>query len=59
MTRRSAVPLGLAFLLAALSMVSPFSIDTFFPSLRTMQAEFDIDALTIRSEEHTSELQSH
>ena len=48
MTRRSAVPLGLAFLLAALSMVSPFSIDTFFPSLRTMQAEFDIDALTIQ-----------
>jgi hypothetical protein len=26
-------------------MVSPFPIDTFFPSLRTMQAEFDIDAL--------------
>lgn len=48
MTRRSSVPLGLAFLLAALSMVSPFSIDTFFPSLRTMQAEFDVDALTMQ-----------
>ncbi|MEY3465272.1 MAG: multidrug effflux MFS transporter [Steroidobacteraceae bacterium] len=48
MTKKSAVPLGLAFLLGALSMVSPFSIDTFFPSLRAMQAEFDVDALTMQ-----------
>ena len=45
---RPAVPLGLAALLALLSMLSPFSIDTFFPSFRAMQAEFDISALSIQ-----------
>lgn len=48
MTQRSSVPLGLAFLLGALSMMSPFSIDTFFPSMRAMQAEFGVDALTMQ-----------
>ncbi len=33
---------GLAFLLAALSMVSPFSIDTFFPAFPAMAAEFSL-----------------
>jgi len=32
----------LAILLAALGMVSPFSIDTFFPSFRAMSAEFQL-----------------
>ncbi|MGQ0835941.1 MAG: multidrug effflux MFS transporter [Gammaproteobacteria bacterium] len=36
--------LGLAALLAGLAMVSPFSIDTFFPSFRAIATEFDIDA---------------
>ena len=48
MTRPRAVPIGLAALLAALSILSPFSIDTFFPAFRAMQAEFRIDALTIQ-----------
>jgi DHA1 family bicyclomycin/chloramphenicol resistance-like MFS transporter len=47
-TARPAVPLGLAALLALLSMISPFSIDTFFPSFRAMQAEFAISDLTIQ-----------
>jgi MFS transporter, DHA1 family, multidrug resistance protein len=34
--------LGLAVLLAGLSMVSPFSIDTFFPSFRAMEAELQV-----------------
>ena len=46
--QRQAVPLGLAALLALLSMISPFSIDTFFPSFRAMQAEFDVSALTMQ-----------
>ena len=29
-------------------MLSPFSLGTFFPSLRAMQAEFDVDALAIQ-----------
>ena len=37
---RSRLNLGLAALLAALSMVSPFSIDTFFPSFPAIAAEF-------------------
>ncbi len=47
MSRRS-VPLGLAVLLGALSMLSPFSIDTFFPSFRAMQAEFGIGPLEMQ-----------
>jgi len=47
MTAR-AVPIGLAVLLGALSMLSPFSIDTFFPSFRTMQAEFGIGPLEMQ-----------
>lgn len=42
------VPLGLAALLAALSIVSPFSIDTFFPALRSMQADLGVGALGIQ-----------
>jgi MFS transporter, DHA1 family, multidrug resistance protein len=34
--------LGLAALLAGLAMVSPFSIDTFFPSFRAIAAEFEV-----------------
>jgi len=34
--------LGLAVLLAGLSMVSPFSIDTFFPSFRAMEADLGV-----------------
>jgi len=34
--------LGLAVLLAGLSMVSPFSIDTFFPSFRAMEADLNV-----------------
>jgi DHA1 family bicyclomycin/chloramphenicol resistance-like MFS transporter len=34
--------LGLAVLLAGLSMVSPFSIDTFFPSFRAMEADLQV-----------------
>jgi DHA1 family bicyclomycin/chloramphenicol resistance-like MFS transporter len=45
---RNAVPLGLAAVLALLSMISPFSIDTFFPSFRAMQAEFRISDLSIQ-----------
>jgi len=33
---------GLAVLLAALSMVSPFSIDTFFPSFHAIEKEFSL-----------------
>jgi DHA1 family bicyclomycin/chloramphenicol resistance-like MFS transporter len=43
-----AVPIGLAVLLGALSMVSPFSIDTFFPSFRAMQSEFGIGPLEMQ-----------
>jgi DHA1 family bicyclomycin/chloramphenicol resistance-like MFS transporter len=45
---RNAVPLGLAAVLALLSMISPFSIDTFFPSFRAMQAEFRLSDLSIQ-----------
>jgi DHA1 family bicyclomycin/chloramphenicol resistance-like MFS transporter len=39
---------GLATVLALLAMLSPFSIDTFLPSLRAMQAEFAVSAFTIQ-----------
>jgi DHA1 family bicyclomycin/chloramphenicol resistance-like MFS transporter len=42
------VPVGLAALLAALSILSPFSIDTFFPALRAMQADFGVGPLEIQ-----------
>jgi len=45
---RSQRSIGLAAILAALSMLSPFSIDTFFPSMRAMQGEFGIDSLTVQ-----------
>ncbi len=45
---KSRVPLGLAALLAALSTLSPFSIDTFFPALRAMQGEFGLGPLEIQ-----------
>jgi DHA1 family bicyclomycin/chloramphenicol resistance-like MFS transporter len=35
---------GLAVLLAALATVSPFSIDTFFPSFPAMEAQFSLNA---------------
>jgi MFS transporter, DHA1 family, multidrug resistance protein len=35
---------GLAFLLAALATVSPFSIDTFFPSFPAIAAQFGLNA---------------
>ncbi len=44
----AAVPIGLAVLLAGLSMISPFSIDTFFPSFRAIQAEFALDDFQIQ-----------
>jgi MFS transporter, DHA1 family, multidrug resistance protein len=34
--------LTLALLLASLSMISPFSIDTFFPAFRAMESEFGV-----------------
>lgn len=42
--KRDAVPWGMATLLAAMGMVSPFTIDTFFPSFRAISAEFSLDA---------------
>jgi MFS transporter, DHA1 family, multidrug resistance protein len=39
---------GLAVLLAALSMVSPFSIDTFFPSFHAMAAQFSLSAWAVQ-----------
>ena len=42
MTRAVPQYLGLAVLLAGLSMVSPFSIDTFFPSFRAMEADLGV-----------------
>jgi MFS transporter, DHA1 family, multidrug resistance protein len=36
--------LTLAALLAGLSMISPFSIDTFFPAFRAMERELDVTA---------------
>jgi len=44
----AAVPIGLAVLLAGLSMISPFSIDTFFPSFRAIQAESALDDFQIQ-----------
>ncbi|MCL4780676.1 MAG: multidrug effflux MFS transporter [Gammaproteobacteria bacterium] len=41
-SRAAPTYLGLAVLLAGLSMVSPFSIDTFFPSFRAMEAELQV-----------------
>ncbi|MEO7774066.1 MAG: multidrug effflux MFS transporter [Steroidobacteraceae bacterium] len=40
--RGSAPTLGMALLLATLSMVSPLSIDTFFPSFRAIAAELNL-----------------
>lgn len=45
---RSRPPWGLAVLLAGLAMVSPFSIDTFFPSFRAMSAEFGLTGWQIQ-----------
>jgi len=45
---RAAAPIGLAALLAGLSMLSPFSIDTFFPSFRAISAEFSLSTLEIQ-----------
>jgi DHA1 family bicyclomycin/chloramphenicol resistance-like MFS transporter len=39
---------GLAALLAALSMVSPFSIDTFFPSFHAIAREFSLSGWAIQ-----------
>jgi len=39
---------GLAFLLAALSMVSPFSIDTFFPSFHAIAAQFSLSPWVVQ-----------
>jgi DHA1 family bicyclomycin/chloramphenicol resistance-like MFS transporter len=39
---------ALAALLAGLSMLSPFSIDTFFPSFRAMQADLGVSAWQIQ-----------
>lgn len=39
---------GLAILLAALSMVSPFSIDTFFPSFHAIAAEFALSPWAVQ-----------
>ena len=40
--------LGLAALLAFLSMLSPFSIDTFFPSFPAIAQEFSLTALQLQ-----------
>ena len=45
---KEAAPLGLAVLLACMSSLSPFSIDTFFPSFRVMQADFGVTALQMQ-----------
>ena len=39
---------GLAVLLAALSMVSPFSIDTFFPSFHAIEKEFSLSPWVVQ-----------
>jgi DHA1 family bicyclomycin/chloramphenicol resistance-like MFS transporter len=39
---------GLAVLLAALSMVSPFSIDTFFPSFHAIAAQFSLSPWVVQ-----------
>ncbi len=39
---------GLAVLLAGMAMVSPFTIDTFFPSFRAISTEFDLSALEVQ-----------
>jgi DHA1 family bicyclomycin/chloramphenicol resistance-like MFS transporter len=48
MPNRPPVPLGLAVLLAFLSMLSPFAIDTCLPSFRAIQREFDISSLAVQ-----------
>ena len=40
--------LGLAGLLAFLSMLSPFSLDTFFPSFPAIAREFSLSALQLQ-----------
>jgi len=39
---------GLAFLLAALSMAGPFSIDTFFPSFHAIAEQFSVSAWAVQ-----------
>lgn len=45
---RESAPLGLALLLACMSTLSPFSIDTFFPSFRVMRADFGVSSLQMQ-----------
>jgi MFS transporter, DHA1 family, multidrug resistance protein len=45
---RSSRPWRLAVLLAALSMLSPFSIDTFFPSFHAIAAEFSLSKWAVQ-----------
>ncbi len=47
-TSDKAAPIGFAILLACMSMLSPFSIDTFFPSFRSMQAELHVTPLEMQ-----------
>ena len=44
----SAPTLGMALLLATLSMVSPLSIDSFYPSIPAIAAEFDLSAWQVQ-----------
>lgn len=44
----SAPTLGMALLLATLSMVSPFSIDSFFPSFPAIAAEYGLDTFEVQ-----------
>lgn len=48
MPQSTRVPMGLALLLAFLSMMSPFAIDTCLPSFRAIQREFDVSALSVQ-----------
>ncbi len=48
MPENTRVPMGLALLLALLSMLSPFAIDTCLPSFRAIQQEFDLSALSVQ-----------
>lgn len=48
MPNRSPAPLSLAVLLAFLSMLSPFAIDTCLPSFRAIQRDFNISSLAVQ-----------
>lgn len=48
MNRFRANPLTLAPLIAGLAMLGPFSIDTFFPAFRMIEAEFGITAVAMQ-----------